>query len=61
MDRKTKSFVKGIIWEVGVFFLITAFAVWFLGISIGESIVFNIIVTILKIIGLTIYDYMWEK
>jgi len=61
MNRKTKSFVKGLTWEVSVFFVLTIVTMFVFKTTLGHSIMFNLLVTIFKVIGLSVFDYMWEK
>ncbi len=58
---KTDSIVKSLIWEVSMFILITL-AFWKLtGMSITKAIYFNTGVLLFKIVGLSFFDWAWER
>jgi adenylylsulfate kinase len=55
-----RSFLKGVIWEI-ISFVITALIVyWFYG-SIGTSIKFSLILTLIKIPFFFVHERLWKK
>lgn len=55
-----RSLVKGIIWEI-ISFIVTAIIVYLFYGSIGTSIRFSFILTVIKIPFFFIHERLWKK
>ena len=58
--KMNKNLLKAVIWEGGIFLIVTLLFWVFLG-SVLESLILNFMITLIKIGGLYQYNKLWEK
>jgi len=57
---KKRSIVKSILWELGMF-VVCSFIIYLWLNNLSDAIFINFFLLVIKITGLSIYDYVWEN